>query len=81
MPNSRKEFERNMFFLSEGFEKDLIKINSSNIKTIKGIENTRFSPNHRPNLSTIDESARLLANSIAQMIPQMEIKSDKNGEQ
>jgi hypothetical protein len=80
MPSSRKEFERNMFFLSEGFEKDLVKINRSNIKTIKGIKNVRLAPNHRANLKTIDEMARLMANTTAQMMQQKEFKSDENGE-
>jgi hypothetical protein len=81
MPSSRKEFERNMFFLSEGFVKDLVKINRSNIKTIKGIKNARLAPNHRANLNTVDEIARLLANTTAQMIQQKEFKSKENGEE
>lgn len=81
MPNNRKEFERNMFFLSEGFEKDLVRINKSNIKTIKGIENAKLAPNHRANLNTVDEMARLFAYTIAQMMQQKEFKSDENGEQ
>ena len=81
MPSSRKEFERNMFFLSEGFEKDLVKINRSNTKTIKGIKNVRLAPNHRANLNTIDEMARLMANTTAQMMQQKEFKSKENGEE
>lgn len=81
MPNSRKEFERNMFFLSEGFEKDIVKVTISSRKTIKGIENARFGPNQRPNLNTVDQSARLFANTIAQMIQQKEFKLHENGEQ
>lgn len=81
MTNNRKEFERHMFFLSEGFEKNLVKINRSNIKTIKGIENARFGPNQRPNLNTVNQSARLLANSVAKMMQQKEFKSNEDGEQ
>lgn len=80
MPNSRKEFERNMHFLSEGFERDQVKINRSNVKTIKGIKNARLAPNRRANLSTVDEMARLMANTIANMMQQKEFKSEENGE-
>lgn len=81
MPNSRKEFERNMHFLSEGFERDQIKINGSNIKTIKGIKNARFAPNKRVNLHTVNEMTRLMANSIANMMQQKEFKTKENGEE
>lgn len=81
MPNSRKEFERNMFFLSEGFERDLVKVTISSRKTIKGIENARFGPNQRPNLNTVDQSSRLFTNTVAQMIQQNKLKSNENGEQ
>lgn len=81
MPNSRKEFERNMHFLSEGFERDQIKINRSNIKTIKGIKNVRLASNMRTNLHTVDEMARLMANTVANMIQQKEFKSKENGDE
>ncbi|MGE9313209.1 AVAST type 1 anti-phage system protein Avs1c [Niabella sp. CJ426] len=81
MPNSRKEFERNMHFLSEGFERDQVMINSSNIKSIKGIENARLAPNRRGNLHTVDEMARLMANTVANMVQQKELKSKENGEE
>lgn len=81
MPNSRKEFERNMHFLSEGFERDQVMINSSNIKSIKGIKNARLVPNRRANLHTVDEMARLMANTVANMVQQKKIKSKENGEE
>ncbi len=81
MPTSRKEFERNMHFLAEGFEKDQVKINRSNSKSIKGIKNARLAPNKRANLNTVDESARLMANTIANMVQQKEFKSKENGEE
>lgn len=80
MPNSRREFERNMFLLSEGFEKDQVKINMSNAKLIKGLKSARISPNRRVNLHTVDEGARLMANTIANMAHQKEFKSKQNGE-
>ena len=81
MPNSRKDFERNMHFLSEGFERDKVMINSSNIKSIKGIKNARLAPNRRANLHTVDEMARLMANTVANMVQQKEFKSNENGEE
>lgn len=80
MPSSRKDFERNMHFLSEGFERDQVKINSTNVKTIKGIKNARLAPNRRANLHTVDEMARLMANTVANMMQQKEFKSKENGE-
>lgn len=79
MPISRKEFERNMFLLSEGFEKDIIRISNSCIKSAKGLENARFAPNQRANLNTVNEMARLFANSTAQMILQKESRSIETG--
>ena len=81
MPNSRKEFERNMHFLSEGFERDQVKINSSNIKSIKGTKNARLATNRRANLNTVDEMARLMANTVANMVQQKEFESKENGEE
>ncbi len=81
MPNSRKEFERNMHFLSEGFERDQVMINKSNIKTIKGIKNARLAPNRRANLHTVDEMSRLMANTVANMVQQKELKFNGNGEE
>jgi hypothetical protein len=81
MPNSRKEFERNMHFLSEGFERDQVMINSSNIKSIKGIKNARLAPNRRANLHSVDEMARLMANTVANMVQKKEFKSNENGEE
>ncbi len=72
MPNSRKEFERNMHFLSEGFLRDQVKINSTNVKTIKGIKNAKLAPNGRANLHTVDVMARLMANTVADMVQQKE---------
>lgn len=80
MPISRKELERNMHFLSEGFRKDQVMINSSNVHTIKGIENARLTPNRRANLNTVNEAARLLANTVARMSEQKEMKNDEDGQ-
>lgn len=64
MINSRKQFERNMHILSEKSSLGEVKFSEEMKKTIKGLLNIRISPNHRINLRTIDEFARLTANSI-----------------
>ena len=73
MPRSRKEFELNMFLLSEAIANDKVKINRSNVRTIKGIQNTRLTPNNRANLRSVDEMARLMSNMIAQVSLREEI--------
>jgi hypothetical protein len=80
MPNSRKEFERNMHFLNEGFEKDRVMISQSSLNFIKGIQNARLAPNQRANLKTVDQMAGLLANSTARMMQQEEFKNTKDVE-
>ena len=76
MPNSRKEFERNMSFLAEGFERDQVMISESSIRTIRGIKNARLAPNNRANLMTIDEMVRVTANSIFSMRQRQNFKQD-----
>lgn len=68
MPNSRKEFERNMHLFSEKMKRKEVRIGNSNIRTLKGLSNAKYSPNRRVNLHTVDEMARLMANSIVNMM-------------
>jgi hypothetical protein len=70
-----------MFLLSEGFEKDQVKISRSNTKLIKGLKSARIAPNRRVNLHTVDVGARLTANTIANMILKKEFKIKENGEE
>ena len=79
MLNSRKEFERNMHFLREGFEKNQVRISRSNLKTIMGLKNARLAPNNRANLNSVDEGARALANSFS-MMQANRVKFDEYGE-
>lgn len=81
MTNSRREFEHNMFVLSEGFEKDQVKINRSNTKLIKGLKSARIAPNRRVNLHTVDVGARITANTIANMVQRKEFILQGNGEE
>jgi len=81
MPNSRKEFEHNMHLLKERAEKGQLHLTKSSIRSIKGLMNARYAPNQRVNLHTVDEMARLMANTVANMMQQKEFKSNENGEE
>ncbi len=81
MPNSRKEFEYNMFFLKEKLENNQIVFNEFVARSMKGISNVKFAPNRRVNFHTVDEMARLIANMMTQMSQQEGLKSKENGEE
>jgi HD superfamily phosphohydrolase len=81
MPNSRKEFEHNIYLLRESAEKGKIHLSKSSIGIIKGILKARYAPNQRVNFHTINESARLLANTMLQMFQHNEFKEKENGEE
>lgn len=81
MPNSRKEFEHNMNLLKESAEKGQIHLTKSSIRSIKGMMNARYAPNQRVNLHTVDEMARLMANTVANMVQKKELKSNEYGEE
>jgi hypothetical protein len=66
-PESRRAFERNMHQLNEMFEQDTIQISRSNVRSIRGLQNTRRAPNHRADLNSIDEFSRLMANQVTAM--------------
>ena len=78
MPSSRKEFEHNMHLFSEKLEKGEVSIAQSNVKTIKVILNARYGPKGRANLHTINEMARLMANTIANMMQHKDFKTDED---
>lgn len=67
MPSSRKEFEHNMHLLMESGEKVKLIFTESSKRSVKAMMDARFGPNERPNLHTINEMARLLANTVADM--------------
>lgn len=81
MPSSRREFEHNMHLLKERAEKGQIRLTKSSIRSFKGLMNARYAPNQRINLHTINEMARLMANTVTQMSQQEEFKSKVNGEE
>jgi hypothetical protein len=79
MPSSRKEFEHNLHLLKERAEKGQIHLTKSSIRSIKGMMNARYAPNQRVNLNSVDEMARLMANTVANMVQQKELKLKENG--
>lgn len=70
MPLTRREFEHNMWLLSE----QQIRVTRESSKAIKGLREARHSPNKRINLHTINESARAMANTIVSMMKRQERK-------
>ena len=64
---SRKDFEHNLHILEENMRLGKVKFTISSIQSVKGIQNARYSPNMRTNFLTINESARLMANTVAHM--------------
>lgn len=63
-PVCRKQFERHIDMLAESMEKGRFHIPPDR-RIINSLLNARQLPNARTNFLTIDESTRLLANSIA----------------
>ncbi len=66
-PTSRAEFEHNVFLLVEDFERH--KNNQSYLENRlwalgESLEHSRYLPNRRIELSTIDERMRLLSNMM-----------------
>lgn len=60
MPETRKQFEHNLWLLSE----QKIHIRESSAHSIKGMREVKFAPNRRVNLHTVNEMARLMANTV-----------------
>ena len=73
MPTSRKEFEHNIWLLKE------VKVNVSmeSVKMIQGLNEARIAPNKRVNLHTVNEAARLMANSIFSFINNKQMADDQ----
>ena len=70
MPLTRREFEHNMWLLSE----QQIRVTRGSAKAIKGMMDARHLPNKRINLHTINESVRAMANTIFSMMKMEERK-------
>ena len=74
MPNQRNEFERNMHLLKEMIQNDRLKLSESSMRSLKGVLAVRYAPNQRINLLTINEMARLMANTVTQMEQKKNLK-------
>lgn len=64
---SRKDYEHNINLLSEKMRLGIVKFTISSKRSVKGLLNARLAPNNRINFHTIDEMARLTANTVAHM--------------
>lgn len=78
-PSNRKDFERHIHILAESIERGRFHIPPSR-RMLKSLLNARQLPNSRTNFLTIDESARLLANSLANF-DRPEFKNRKDAKQ
>ncbi len=59
--DSRQEFERHLYLLSEMMRDGKIHIAESLRHSVDGITRVRYSPNKRINLTTVNEMARNMA--------------------
>jgi hypothetical protein len=77
-PSNRKEFERHLHILAESIKEGRFHIPPSR-GMLNSLLNVRQLPNRRTNFLTIDESTRLLANSLA-TFDRPEFKNRKDAE-
>lgn len=63
--DSRYEFEQKLNMLAEKIINKKISFSCQTMKSTGGIKKVRKSPNGRIDLNTVDESVRLMANSIS----------------
>lgn len=78
-PNNRKDFERHINILVERIEKKTFHLPPSR-RMLNSLLNAKKLPNRRTNFLTIDESTRLLANSLANF-DRPEFKNRNDAEQ
>jgi hypothetical protein len=67
IPATREGFERNLFLLAELMRSGKFFIPKSLHHAIRGIQRVRKLPNSRVDFLSVDEAARLTANTIANM--------------
>jgi hypothetical protein len=65
-PKNRKEFQKHLYILAESIEKGTFRM-STGFRSAKGLMNVKKTPNNRLDFKTVDESVRLLANTITNM--------------
>jgi len=77
-PRNRKEFERNLNIFKESLESGKTKL-VQHSRVIKGIMESRKTPNRRINFHTVDETLRLNAN-MSFNLPMMKLnQQDREG--
>jgi hypothetical protein len=78
-PRNRIEFEKHIGILAESIERKTFHLPPSR-RILNSLLNAKQLPNRRTNFLTIDESTRLLANSLANF-DKPEFKNRKDAEQ
>jgi len=81
IPQNRREFERNFHILKEAMMNGEMTFSHKVEKSVKnGILKVRYLENGRCNFLTVNESARLLANTVANKTAMVEnqLKDDEN---
>ena len=63
-PNTRGEFERNFHLLHRKMELGQLQFSANAFHTLEGLEQIRYLPNGRIDFLSVDESARLQANTM-----------------
>ena len=77
-PRTRAEFERNFHLLHRQMKEGRLSFNQSLSFTLDGIARVRFLPNRRIDFLSVDESARLQANMMAQFDEEFEGRQKDN---
>lgn len=67
VPKNREEFERNFNILEESNLQGNVNIANHLTREIQGITNVRLLPNGRIDFTTVNETARSIANMISNM--------------
>ena len=67
VPKNREEFERNINILKESMIQGTFDIPKHLSRSIQRITNVRLLPNGRIDFTTVDETARSMANMISNM--------------
>lgn len=65
-PETREDFERRLNLLHRKITEGKMHFNSGLTRTLDGISRVRYLPNGRLDFLSVDESARLSANQLAQ---------------
>ena len=78
-PRTRREFERNFHLLNEQMRRNMVHYNENTFRGMESLLHVKSLPNKRIDLLTINEMARLHANTIANA-PSMEELAEYNDE-